>query len=51
MSDVVKEMDFSESNSVEIIPRVSLECYTVSYSEEKYMTINPIRIEQNTLTI
>ena len=51
LSDVVKEMDFSESNSVEIIPRVSLECYTVSYSEEKYMTINPIRIEQNTLTI
>lgn len=51
LSDVVKEMDFSESNSVEIIPRVSLECYTISYSEEKYMTINPIRIERNTLTI
>ena len=51
LSDVVKEMDFSKSNSVEIIPRVSLECYTISYSEEKYMTINPIRIERNTLTI
>ena len=51
LSDVVKEMDFSESNSVEIIPRVSLDCYTISYSEEKYMEINPIRIEQTTLTI
>ena len=51
LSDVVKEMDFGESNSVEIIPRVSLECYTISYSEEKYMKINPIRIERNTLTI
>lgn len=51
LSDVVKEMDFIESNSVEIIPRVSLECHTISYSEEKYMTINPIRIERNTLTI
>ena len=51
LSDVVKEMDFSKSNSVEIIPRVSLECYTISYSEEKYITINPIIIERNTLTI
>lgn len=51
LSDVIEEMDFSESNTVKIIPRVSFESYTISYSEEKYMKINPVRIEQKTLTL
>lgn len=51
LPDVIEEMDFSKSNTVEIIPIVSFESYTISYSEEKYMKINPVRIEQKTLTL
>ena len=51
LSDVIKEMDFSESNTVEIIPIVSFSSTAVNYTEEKYININYISFDQNALTI
>ena len=44
-------MNFGESNTVQIIPTLEFKGGAINYTEEKYMEINPIRIEQNTLTI
>lgn len=51
LSDVIKKMDFSESNTVEIIPTVSFTCSLVDYSKEKYLSINDLVFEQNVLTL
>ena len=51
LTKVISDMDFSESNTVEIIPMILLEGPVNNYIEEKYAKINPITLEQNVLTI
>lgn len=50
-SEVIADMDFGESNTVEIIPKLLFDGGANNYTEEKYTKINPIELEQNVLTI
>lgn len=51
LTEVINDMDFGESNTVEIIPMILLKGPVNNYIEEKYAEINPITLEQNVLTI
>lgn len=51
LTEVISDMDFGESDTVEIIPMILLEGPVNNYIEEKYAKINPITLEQNVLTI
>lgn len=51
LTEVIKDMDFGESNTVEIIPKLLFDGGANNYTEEKYTKINPIELEQNVLTI
>ena len=51
LSEVIEKIKFDESNTIEIIPGLSLGPKAISYSEEKYMTIDEARFNQNVLTI
>lgn len=51
LTEVIEDMDFGESNTVEIIPKLLFDGGANNYTEEKYMKINPITLEQNVLTI
>ena len=51
LSNVIKDMNFGENNTVEIYPRVSFRSSIINYSEEKYLDINDIALIQNVLTL
>jgi hypothetical protein len=51
LTEVIADMDFGESNTVEIIPKLLFDGGANNYIEEKYTKINPIELEQNVLTI
>ena len=51
LSNVIKDMNFGENNTVEIYPRVSFKSSIINYSEEKYLNINKISLVQNVLTL
>ena len=51
LSDVIKKMDFSESNTVEIVPKITFVSRVVDFSEEKYLQIDDLVLEQNVLTL
>ena len=51
LTEVIADMDFGESNTVEIIPKLLFDGGANNYTEEKYTKINPIELEQNVLTI
>lgn len=51
LTEVIEDMDFGESNTVEIIPILLFDGGANNYTEEKYTEINPIELEQNVLTI
>lgn len=51
LSDVIKEINFGESNTIEIIPGLSFNPKVINYSEEKYMDIGETKFNQNVLTI
>lgn len=51
LTEVIVDMDFGESNTVEIIPKLLFDGGANNYTEEKYTKINPIELEQNVLTI
>lgn len=51
LTEVIEDMDFGESNTVEIIPKLLFDGGANNYTEEKYTEINPIELEQNVLTI
>lgn len=51
LSNVIKDMNFGENNTVEIYPRVSFRSSIINYSEEKYLDINDITLIQNVLTL
>ena len=51
LSNVIKDMNFGENNTVEIYPRVSFRSSIINYSEEKYLNINEIALVQNVLTL
>ena len=51
LTEVIKDMDFGESNTVGIIPKLLFDGGANNYTEEKYTKINPIELEQNVLTI
>ena len=51
LSEVIEKIKFGESNTIEIIPGLSLGPKAISYSEEKYMIIDEARFNQNVLTI
>lgn len=51
LTEVIEDMNFGESNTVEIIPKLLFDGGANNYTEEKYTKINPIELEQNVLTI
>ena len=51
LSDVIKKINFGESNTIEIIPGLSFDTKVINYSEEKYMDIGETKFNQNVLTI
>lgn len=51
LSNVIKDMDFGENDTVEIYPRISFISSIINYSEEKYLDINDIALGQNVLTL
>lgn len=51
LSKVIEKIKFDESNTIEIIPGLSVAPKAISYSEEKYMHIDEARFNQNVLTI
>ena len=51
LSNVIKDMNFGENNTVEIHPRISFINNIINYSEEKYLNINEIALVQNVLTL
>ena len=51
LSNIIKDMNFGENNTVEIYPRVSFRSSIINYSEEKYLDINDISLIQNVLTL
>lgn len=51
LTEVISEMNFGESNTVKIIPKILFKSAVNNYIEEKYAEINPIILEQNVLTI
>lgn len=51
LTEVIADMDFGESNTVEVIPKLLFDGGANNYTEEKYTKINPIELEQNVLTI
>lgn len=51
LTEVIVDMDFGESNTVEVIPKLFFDGGANNYTEEKYTKINPIKLEQNVLTI
>ena len=51
LSNVIKDMNFGENNTVKIYPRVSFRSSIINYSEEKYLDINDITLLQNALTL
>lgn len=51
LTEVIEDMNFGESNTVQIIPTLLFKGGANNYTEEKYMKINPIELEQNVLTI
>ena len=51
LSDVIKKINFGESNTIEIIPGLSFDPKVINYSEEKYMDIGETKFNQNVLTI
>ena len=51
LSDVIKKINFGESNTIEIIPGLSFDPKVINYSEEKYMYIDETKFNQNVLTI
>lgn len=51
LSNVVKDMDFGENDTVEIHPEISFVSNIINYSEEKYLDIHDIKLNQNVLTL
>ena len=51
LTEVIEDMNFGESNTVQIIPTLVFKGGAINYTEEKYTEINPITLEQNVLTI
>lgn len=51
LSDVIKKINFGESNTIEIIPGLSFDPKVINYSEEKYLDIGETKFNQNVLTI
>lgn len=51
LSDVIKKINFGESNTIEIIPGLSFDPKVINYSEEKYLDIGEAKFNQNVLTI
>ena len=51
LTEIIVDMDFGESNTVEVIPKLLFDGGANNYTEEKYTEINPIELEQNVLTI
>lgn len=52
LADVIKKIDFSESNTAKIFPIVSFYCNgNINYSEEMVLTVKYIELDKNILTI
>ena len=51
LSEVIEKLKFGESDTIEIIPGLSFHTIVINYNEEKYMSIDEIRFNQNVLTI
>lgn len=51
LSNVIKDMNFGENDTVEIYPRISFRKNIINYKEEKYLDINDIALVQNVLTL
>lgn len=51
LSNVVKDMDFGENDTVEIHPEISFVSNIINYSEEKYLDIHDIKLNQNVLIL
>ena len=52
LADVIKKIDFSESNTAKILPIVSFDCNNnINYNEEMVLTVQYIELDKNVLTI
>lgn len=51
LSNVVKDMDFGENDTVKIHPEISFVSNILNYSEEKYLDIHDIKLNQNVLIL